>query len=192
VTAVDAARSAPGVTGSLFISQGIPPATTWSELYLGWATAALVVVVVFTWWTYRRLSPQRLALKEAAHDAAAHWACRGRRGGCSLTNTSPEPAREVTLTIRPRGQYVPLAFWINMFGLHALSNRLRQHHPNRRAQILHPAAATLVANGSSIELQLRRSAKDGWLEVEWRQPDDTSNWTKYAIPSRIGQTSTTG
>ncbi len=50
--------------------------TTQSELYLGragWATAALVVVV-FTWWTYRRLSPQRLALKEAAHDAAAHWA----------------------------------------------------------------------------------------------------------------------
>ncbi len=47
-------------------------------------------------------------------------------------------------------------------------------------------------SGSSIELQLRSSAKDGWLEVEWRQPDDTSNWTKYAIPSRIGQTSTTG
>jgi hypothetical protein len=108
------------------------------------------------------------------------------------TNTSPEPAREVTLTIRLRGQYVPLAFWINMFGLHALSDRLRQRHPNRRAQILHPAAATLVANGSSIELQLRSSAKDGWLEVEWRQPDDTSNWTKYAIPSSIGQTSTTG
>jgi len=41
-------------------------------------------------------------------------------------------------------------------------------------------------------IQLRSSAKDGWLEVEWRQPDDTSNWTKYAIPSRIGQTSTTG
>jgi len=30
--------------------------TTQSELYGGWASAALVVVV-FTWWTYRRLSP---------------------------------------------------------------------------------------------------------------------------------------
>ncbi len=192
MTAVDAARPAPGVPGFRSIAQGIPPATTQSELYGGWASAALVVVV-FTWWTYRRRSPQRLALKAAAQCAAAHWALqRTTADRCSLTNTSPEPAREVTVTIRPRGQHGPLAFWINMFGLHALSDRLRQRHPNRRAQILHPAAATLVANGSSIELQLRSSAKDGWLEVEWRQPDDTSNWTKYAIPSSIGQTSTTG
>ncbi len=82
--------------GSLFISQEIPPATTQSELYLGragWASAALVVVV-FTGWTYRRLSPQRLALKEAAYDAVAHWALqRTTADQCSLTNTSPEPAR---------------------------------------------------------------------------------------------------
>jgi len=99
------------VPGSLFISQGIPPATTQSELYLGragWASAALVVVV-FTWWTYRRLSPQRLALKEAAHDAAAHWALqRTTADQCSLTNTSLEPARERPEPLPIRGPGIQL------------------------------------------------------------------------------------
>jgi hypothetical protein len=185
------ARSAPAVPGVFFTAQGVPPATTQSELYAGWAGAALVVVV-FAWLTYRRFAPQRLARKEATRDAAAHWALqRSTADRCVLTNTSPQTAHEVTLAIRPRGQHAPLALWVNMFGSHALSDRLRQRHPNRHAQPLHPRAAVLVASGANIELQLRSNAEDGWLEVEWRQADGTSNWTKYVIPDNIDQASST-
>lgn len=192
MTAVCVARSAQAVSRVLFTSQGPPPATTQSELYAGWAGAALLVVVS-TWLAYRRLAPQRLARKEAIRNALAHWVLqRSTADRCVLTNTSRQAAHGVTLAIRPRGQHAPLALWLNMFGLHTLSERLHQSHPNRRAQILHSREATLVPSGSSIELQLRSNAENGWIEVEWRQSDGTSNWAKYVVPDNGGQGSTTG
>lgn len=177
--------------GVRVISQGMTPRTQ-SELYTSFVIGAVILVAV-VWSTYRRLAPQRRALKEAAADAAAHWDLqRSTADRCVLTNMGQQAAQGVTLAIRPHGQHAPLALWVDMFGLHAMGERLRRRHPDRRAQLLHPSQAALVPSGSSIELPLRSNAESGWLEVEWRQPNGTSNWTKYVIPDNIDPSTTTG